>query len=142
MSILRTLLSQADTVTILSNNPNYAAIQALKPSWYIKAALNLLLGAAGVASFVFLLMGGIQWIMAGGDKDALDKARKRIVQALVGLTIVFSSYVILYIIRALFNVNLIEFCLTNIGGICGSGPSSGPGPVPVPGPGPVLLDVL
>jgi hypothetical protein len=114
--MFRNLLAQADTVTVLSNNPNYAAIELLKPSWYIKTALNLLLGAAGVVSFIFLLMGGIQWIMAGSDKDALDKARKRIVQALVGLTIVFASYVILYILRALFNVNLIQFTLTNLGG--------------------------
>ena len=110
------LLTQADTVTVLSNNPNYTTIELLRPSWYIRTALNLLLGAAGVASFIFLLTGGIQWIMAGGDKDALDKARKRITQALVGLTIVFASYVILYILRALFNVNLIQFTLTNLGG--------------------------
>jgi hypothetical protein len=40
--------------------------------------------------------------MAGGDKDGLDKARKKISQALIGLAIVFSSYALLRIITILF----------------------------------------
>jgi hypothetical protein len=111
-------------INIVTTDPNYAAIERLKPSWYLKTGLNLLLGIAGVGSFIFLLLGGIQWITAGGDKDAVDKARKKITGALIGLAIVFSAYCILYIIRALFNVNLIQFEISPLGTISGS-PSPG-----------------
>jgi hypothetical protein len=103
-------------INIVTTDPNYAPIERLKPSWYLKTGLNLLLGIAGVASFIFLLLGGIQWITAGGDKDGVEKARKKIYASLIGLTIVFSSFCILYVLRALFNVNLIQFTLTNLGG--------------------------
>ncbi len=82
---------------------------------FLRTAINVLLGFGGVAAFIFLLMGGIQWITAGGDKDAVDKARKKILGALIGLAIVLSSYAILYIMRALFNINLISINISQIG---------------------------
>jgi hypothetical protein len=109
------LLTQADTVTLFSNNPQYNSINNLRPSNYVTSAINILLGLAGVASFIFLLWGGIQWITAGGDKDALDKARKRITQALIGLAIVFSAYALIYIVRILFSVDIIGFTISNLG---------------------------
>ena len=93
----------------------YRNLYPLRPSGYVRTAINLLLGFAGVLAFIYLLWGGIQWITAGGDKDALDKARKRITQALIGLSIVFSAYAILYIIRVLFNIDLIQVVINNIG---------------------------
>jgi hypothetical protein len=109
-------------IDITTPNTNYTFIQTLRPSWFLKTTLNLLLGLAGVASFIFLLWGGLQWITAGGDKEGTEKARKRITAALIGLAIVFSAYAILYIIRVLFNVNLIQFTLTNLSASGGSGP--------------------
>jgi small-conductance mechanosensitive channel len=98
-------------INITTSNSNYTFIRGLTPAAYVVTAINLLLGLAGVASFIFLLWGGIQWITAGGDKDALDKARKRITQALIGLAIVFSAYALIYIVRILFNVDIIGFNL-------------------------------
>jgi hypothetical protein len=97
-----------------TNSP-YHNLTTLLPSFYVKAAINILLGGAGVLAFLFLLMGGIQWITAGGDKDAVEKSRRKITQALVGLVIVFSVYAILFIIRVLFQVDLIQFNITKLG---------------------------
>jgi Type IV secretion system pilin len=105
-----------DVILINNNiNANYTFLRNLTPAAYIFTAINLLLGVAGVAAFIFLLLGGIQWITAGADKDALDKARKRLIQALIGLAIVFSAYAIIYILRVLFNVNIIGFTLRRLG---------------------------
>ena len=103
-----------DPIT-LEPGANYENLVGLTPSDYVAATINILLGVGGVAAFIFLLIGGIQWITAGGDKDALQKAQKKVVQALVGLSIVFSSYAILYIIRVLFQVNLIEITFKFLG---------------------------
>lgn len=116
LSILSTLiplsvLAETDTVGIITTDTNFNFVLNLTPSYYVGSIINLLLGVAGVASFIFLLWGGIQWITAGGDKDAVEKARKKIAQALIGLAIVFSSYVILYVLRTLFNINIIGFTL-------------------------------
>ncbi|KKU78587.1 MAG: hypothetical protein UY06_C0046G0007 [Candidatus Amesbacteria bacterium GW2011_GWA2_47_70] len=49
--------------------------------------------------------------MAGGDKEATEKARKKITASLVGLAIVFSAYALLFILSTLFNINLLQFTL-------------------------------
>lgn len=92
-------------------------ISGLRPSVLVSGAVNLLLGAAGIVAFFFLLIGGVQWILAGGDKEGTEKARKKITNALIGLAIVFSAYALLYILSALFNINLLNFTLKPLGSI-------------------------
>jgi hypothetical protein len=93
----------------------FGALMTYTPSMFLKTVINVLLGVAGVASFIVLLWGGLQWILAGGDKEGTEKARKKITAALIGLAVVFSAYVLIYIVRALFNVNLVEVRLEQIG---------------------------
>lgn len=87
----------------------------LRPGQYVRTSILWLLGGSGVAAFIFLLLGGFQWITSGGDKDAAEKARKKIIFALTGLAIVFSAYAIVFILRALFQVDLLEFRIANLG---------------------------
>lgn len=88
----------------------------IRPSGIISTVINLALGIAGVLAFLYLLWGGIQWILAGGDKEGAEKARKKITAALVGLAIVFSAYALIFIIQALFNINIIQVNLASING--------------------------
>jgi hypothetical protein len=78
------------------------------------AAINLILVLAGLVAFFFLLLGGLQWILAGGDKDGTEKARKRITAALIGLVIVFSAYAIIVLASNFLGVNLLTFTITNV----------------------------
>ncbi len=98
-----------DPIDLTKNVPT--AISGLKPSSFITGTIHILLGGAGIISFIFLLIGGIQWILAGGDKEGTEKARKKITNALVGLAIVFSAYALLYIVSVLFNIDLLNFTL-------------------------------
>lgn len=113
-SIIPAPVLAGEIINIQDPTGPYRNVYNLRPSGYVRTAINLLLGFAGVLAFLYLLWGGVQWITAGGDKDALDKARKRITQALIGLAIVFSVYALLYIIRVLFSINLIQVVINNI----------------------------
>lgn len=102
----------------------------LLPSAIVGTGINLFLGLAGVMAFLYLLWGGIQWITGGADKDAVEKARKKISAALIGLAIVFSAYALIFIVQALFNIQIIQIDLYPIGqsrpaapvcGTCGGG---------------------
>jgi hypothetical protein len=104
-----------DVGSIANINPRFNNLLTYTPSMILRTVLNIMLGIAGVASFISLLFGGLQWILAGGDKEGTEKARKRITSALVGLAIVFSSYAILYVIRVLFNIDLIQFNIERLG---------------------------
>lgn len=98
-----------DTVDLTKNVD--VAISGLKPSSFITGAIHILLGGAGIIAFIFLLIGGLQWILAGGDKEGTEKARKKITASLVGLAIVFSAYALLFIVSTLFGVDLLNFTL-------------------------------
>lgn len=95
-------------VDISPTEPSVRQLTGISLANIVTATVGIMLGVAGILSFLYLLWGGIQWITAGGDKDALQKARKKITQALLGLAIVFSAYALVYIVQVLFNVDLIQ----------------------------------
>jgi len=45
-------------------------------------------------SLLYLLMGGLQWITAGGEKAQLESARNKITNAIIGLIVVAATYAI------------------------------------------------
>lgn len=72
----------------------------------ISALIALAYFVAGVAFFFMLIIGGIQWISAGGDPKALDGARKRITNAVIGLVIVVAAYAITVIVGQVFGISI------------------------------------
>ena len=63
---------------------------------------------AAVTFFFMLLIGGIKWIMSGGDKGKTEEARNQITAALVGLVIVFSAWAIAQLTKALFGIDILN----------------------------------
>ncbi|MGE5041628.1 MAG: hypothetical protein ACM3IJ_01860 [Candidatus Levyibacteriota bacterium] len=57
--------------------------------------INAIIVLGIILSLIFLLYGGVRWIMSGGDKAKVDSARGTIVAAIVGLIIVVLAYVII-----------------------------------------------
>ena len=51
-----------------------------------------------VVAVIFLIYGGIKWILSGGDKTAVETARNHIVSAIVGLVIVVGAFFIIGVI--------------------------------------------
>ena len=69
----------------------------------------------GVIAFIFMfLFGALQWITSGGDKEGLKKAQNRITHALFGLVVLFSLYAILYLLGAIFGLNLVKFTIPTL----------------------------
>ena len=58
----------------------------------LEGAIKLILIVAGLIAFIYLLLGGIKWITSGGDSAAVETARSQIVQALIGLIVVFAAW--------------------------------------------------
>jgi hypothetical protein len=103
--------------TISLNLPAGSAFEnvaAWNATRLISALINLILIGAGIIAFFFLLMGGLQWILAGGDKEGTEKARKRITAALIGLVIVFSVYALVSLASGFLGVELLNFTITNV----------------------------
>ena len=69
-----------------------------------------LVGALFIAGFLLttmmLIAGGIQWITAGGDKQALEKARTGITNSIVGLIIVGAAYALMTLVGQFFGIDI------------------------------------
>lgn len=61
---------------------------------FFSALIGLLLALATLWAFVNLIQGGLQWISSGGDKTALENARNRIMNAILGLFITFAVWAV------------------------------------------------
>jgi hypothetical protein len=71
----------------------------------------------GVLVFFFVLLtGAIQWISSGGDKQALEGARGKITNAIIGLVILFALFAIIYIIQNFFHVQILNLTLPKLAG--------------------------
>lgn len=63
-------------------------IDNINDLWLIVAAIiEILLRVAGIAAVGFVIFGGFQYLTSQSEPDAVNKARKTIINALVGLTI-------------------------------------------------------
>ena len=69
----------------------------------ISAAIRLILIVAALVFFFILVIGGIKWIVSGGDKAQTEGARNQITAALVGLVIVFAAWAIIKLIDIFFS---------------------------------------
>ena len=67
--------------------------------------LGLIIGA--VFFFFILIVGAIQWISSGGDKNALEEAKHKITNAIVGMIILFSVFAILKLIENFFGISIL-----------------------------------
>lgn len=70
---------------------------------YLVSLWETIINIGGLLVLFYFVWGALEWITAGGDSGKLEKARLRMMHAVVGLLILVSSFVILgYISTALF----------------------------------------
>jgi len=66
---------------------------------YIAEIYNFLIGSVGIVATTMIMWGGIQWIFAAGAPDKISKAKKTVVEAIIGLVIALTSFSLLNLIN-------------------------------------------
>lgn len=61
-------------------------------SSFITNVMQLAFGLAIVLVLIYLVWGAFDWITSGGDKDAVGKARSKIVNALIGIAVLAVAF--------------------------------------------------
>lgn len=92
------------TNPVLGPAGNQGGVQFLQG--FIPGLIGLAFVAGTIFFFFMLAIGAIQWISSGGDKQALEAARGRITNALIGIVILFSLFAILDLIHIFFNITI------------------------------------
>ncbi|MDR1970000.1 MAG: pilin, partial [Candidatus Nomurabacteria bacterium] len=60
----------------------------------IPRLINLMLFIVGILAIVFLIFGGIRYVISGGDKGKVDAAKNTILYAIVGLVVAILGYAV------------------------------------------------
>lgn len=66
------------------------------------SAITFVFVLATIIALAYLIWGGIKWIISQGDKQGVEGARNHIIAAIIGLVIIFLSYLIINIVLAFF----------------------------------------
>jgi hypothetical protein len=73
---------------------------------FVSKGFSAVLLVAGLATFMYLIYGGLEWIMSAGDKGKLESARGKITNGLIGLAIVASAWAVYLLIDYFFGIGL------------------------------------
>ena len=65
---------------------------------FIGNLVNGIFAIVAVIFLVFTVLGGVMWIMAGGNEEKVVKAKKFIVGGINGMVIIFLSYALVYFV--------------------------------------------
>ena len=74
----------------------------------ISAIIGFLTVIASLWFMIQLILGAFGWISAGGDKQHLDTAKKRITNAVIGLFLVVISFALATIVGAFFGLDILN----------------------------------
>lgn len=74
----------------------------------IANALKVIFAISGIILMAMIIFSGIQWMTAGGDKEALANAKKRLTSALIGFIIFVSVFAIINFIAPFLGLEFLQ----------------------------------
>jgi len=104
------LLVRAASLALELNYPEFGGYQVelgMDLNRLIAWFYYFIVGIAGLAAFVMLVWGGVQWLTSAGNPSKIGDAKDKINSALLGLLIILGSWLILQVINPdLITLNL------------------------------------
>ena len=73
---------------------------------FVSKSISAIILVAGLATFLYIIYGGLQWIMSSGDKGKLEEARSKITNGIIGLAIVASAWAIYLLLDYFFGIGI------------------------------------
>lgn len=121
-----TLLANS-TIDIKGALDTYATQQPVETNItpVIADVVNAVIIIAALLFLVYLLLGAIGWVTAGGDKGKIESAREKIIQGFIGLAVAVFAYAFY-----LFVIDYLGIGLSQGNGVIERGGGSGNGNLP------------
>jgi len=96
---------------VFTENPDMSWVNVAQESGYsvtdpgydravklIGDIIRFILTFLGAVFFILIIYGGFLWLTAGGNEEKLTKAKSLLINAVIGLIIVFAAYAIIYLV--------------------------------------------
>jgi cytochrome bd-type quinol oxidase subunit 2 len=116
--MLNTLLAQAnfgggfEPVTDNFNKGSGTDASGVTAASNLETTISSLIGAltliAGLMFIFYFVMGGLNWITAGGEQGKIQKARDQMVQGVIGMIVVVISYGLIGLVARFVGLDLLH----------------------------------
>lgn len=77
-------------------------------AFYIAQLWKTMVVVGGLAFLIYFVWGGLEYIMAGGDKVKVDTAQKRMTGGLIGLAILVVSFAVVNFVGTFLGFDLLN----------------------------------
>jgi len=98
-------------ITPPADSPVYTGNVSESMGKLLSVVIQLFLLFAGLAALVYLLLGAYEWLISSGEKEKLQKAQNKILNAVIGLILIVVIFVVFEVLMG-----------TVLGGKFGIGP--------------------
>ena len=98
----------AATIELTPGTSDFKPLTSITVSGIVSGAISLALLAVALVFFFILILGGLKWVMSGGDQKNVEAAKGQITNALIGLAIVFATFAIMKLIETIFGISLLN----------------------------------
>lgn len=82
--------AQQDVVRV-DSGPNGLGFEIPSLSILLTFLIRFFFVLAGLSALLYLLWGSLDWIMSGGEKEKVQKAREKIMNALIGVIVIVAT---------------------------------------------------
>ncbi|MFH0818518.1 MAG: pilin [Patescibacteria group bacterium] len=62
------------------------------PEELVVSVINWILGLLALVAVIMILIGGFMWMTAGGNEEKVEKAKKLLIAAIIGLVIILAAW--------------------------------------------------
>lgn len=76
-------------------------------AFYVATLWKTVVTVGGMAFIIFLVWGGLEYLMSGGDKSKVADAQSKITSSVIGIAILVGSYAVTLFIQAVFKINIL-----------------------------------
>jgi hypothetical protein len=85
-------VTQGASEGALCAKPNNVATQLFGTNSIFNTVTNIMLFLIGAISVVMLIIGGIRYVLSGGDQSSITSAKNTILYAIIGIVVAFLAY--------------------------------------------------
>ncbi|MBU0569524.1 pilin [Patescibacteria group bacterium] len=98
----------------LSPSGQFAGLSYITIAKIISAFVIFSMIIASLAFLFMLITGGIKWMLAGGKSEKVDEAKAQLMNAFIGILIVFAAWAIVNLVSLFFGIEMLSFDIPTI----------------------------
>lgn len=93
-------------ITIKSPDVGYSSLGN-----FINNVIQLVFAVAAIIVLAMVILGAYEWIVSGGDKEAVGKARNRILNALIGLAVLAVAFALTRVVAQFTGIDIFNLSI-------------------------------